>query len=308
MSINLTVSIAIVPYYFKVRQNMAYMATGLGAGIAFATYPFLYKAIRDKHSYRDTILLMLPLIMCSITAPLVFKPTKKEERPSSLKELGRHYMDCMKQFPTGFHSLNCFCWNCAHGGVAVLLFSYVAANHTAEIATAAQTIMGVMEMAGGVVLTLALTKLKFNHYILQISCNVIAGLFCFVLALTSNKIAIYMSAGVIGFIHSVTVGNIACVCSHLFPISEVDYVFGIQEVPGGLGGFIGPLVAGLLQKRFNMAAGFYYLGAVITFGAILLILAATIRTVLWTPYNQRTTSEHNSELDKKLEMQNETIN
>jgi MFS family permease len=97
----------------------------------------------------------------------------------------------------------------------------------------------------------------------------------------------YASAAVVGMVYAITIGNIACVCSHLYNPDYVEYVFGFQSAVGGIGGFLGPFTAGLIQPKFGQSAGFWYLAGLILFGGMVLIVASLFRRRIIKPYEDQ---------------------
>ena len=277
-----TSSIKVVPHYFKARQKMAYMATGIGYGLGRAVFPYIMTTILEATDYKTTILYTVIFFAFSITAPITYKEQLPKNRPKKAVELVKAYIHPLKRYAAPFHLLNGYLWNAELTGVAVLLFTSIE-NSTNEkhIAANVQTINGAMQMAGAIGLTLLLMKVKLNHYILQIVFNMLIGVACFVIGAYKNEYSYYITAGILGFMEAIMVGNITCVCHHLYPEKDVVYAFGFHETMGGIAGFVAPYTAGLIQERFGLEIGFYYLGCNSILGGLVYILAGLIRKSTW---------------------------
>lgn len=264
---------------------MAYMATGIGYGIGRAVFPYIMTTIFEATNYRDTILYTVIFFAFSLTAPLTYKEQLPKQRPETIRHLVKEYTHPLKRYVAPWHLANGYLWNAELTGVAVLLFTYVErttketmSEHEALSAAAnVQTINGAAQMVGAIGLTLLLMKVKLNHYILQIVFNVLIGIACFVLGAYKNVYSFYVTAGILGFMEAIMVGNITCVCHHLYPDKDVVYAFGFHETLGGLAGFIAPYTAGLIQERWGTEMGFYYLGCNSIVGGLVYILAGLIR-------------------------------
>jgi len=278
-----TATIKIVPHYFKARQKMAYMATGIGYGIGRAVFPYIVTTIYDATNYRDTVLYTVIFFAFSITAPICYREQLPKDRPKTAAKLLKAYVHPLKRYIAPFHLANGYLWNAELTGVAVVLFTYVDRTTGSEtIATNVQTINGAMQMAGAIGLTLILLKVKMNHYVLQIVCNFLIGVACIVLGAYKNEYSFYVTSGILGFMEAIMVGNITCVCHHLYPEKDVVYAFGFHEAVGGIAGFVAPYTAGLLQERYGDEIGFYYLAANSMLGGALYIIAGLIRPTIWT--------------------------
>ncbi|XP_067933500.1 monocarboxylate transporter 8-like [Watersipora subatra] len=277
-----TASIKIVPHYFKKRQKMAYMATGVGYGIGRAVFPYIITSIFKVTNYKETMLYTVIFYAISISAPIAYKEQLPKARPDSAVALFKAYTHPLKRYIVPFHLLNGYLWNAELTGVAVILFTYIEHNTAStSIATTVQTINGAMQLTGAIGLTLLLLKVKLNHYILQIVFNLLIGVVCFVIGAYRNEYSFYVAAGVLGFMEAIMVGNITCVCHHLYPEKDVVYAFGFHEAVGGIAGFLAPFTAGLIQDKFGQDAGFYYLGCNSVLGGLIYILAGIIRKSTW---------------------------
>jgi len=277
-----TATIKIVPHYFKKRQKMAYMATGIGYGMGRAIFPFIIEAILEKTTYKNTMLYTTIFFGLSLTAPIFYREQLPKEKPKSAKSLIKSYTHPLRRYIAPFHLANGYLWNAELTGVAVILFTYI--DHTTEgerVAATVQTINGVAQMVGAIGLTLLLMKVKLNHYILQIVFNLLIGCVCFLIGAYRNVYSFYVSAGVLGFMEAIMVGNITCVCHHLYPEKDVVYAFGFHETMGGIAGFVAPYTAGLLQEKFGFPVGFYYLGCNSILGGVVFIIAGLGRKSTW---------------------------
>ena len=278
-----TATIKIVPHYFKTRQKMAYMATGVGYGIGRAVFPYIITSIYDATNYRDTILYCCCFFLLSISAPISYKEQMPKGRHKTAAKLIKAYVHPLKRYIAPFHLANGYLWNAELTGVAVILYTYIERTTDSEmVATNVQTINGAMQMAGAIGLTLILMKCKMNHYVLQIVCNFLIGVACIVLGAYKNEYSYYVTAGCLGFMEAIMVGNITCVCHHLYPEKDVVYAFGFHEAVGGIAGFVAPYTAGLIQENFGYEIGFYYLAANSMLGGLLYIIAGLIRRSIWT--------------------------
>jgi len=320
MSMNLMSTIGIVPHYFQKRKNMAYAATGFGSGVAFLLYPYAMKSLFAEHGYRNTILLLLPLPAMTITAPLFFKEKKLNESGNSATVTWREQLHPFKRIVAPIHFINSTFWNMGHVAIVIILFSYVeriistvrtsaielnnmslttsgssnlsdqpvppsaqATNNisSTHIASLVMTIFGIGNALGGLVLTGVLSYCQLNHYLLQIVCNLISGTCALVIAASPSPTSFYTCACIIGFFYSVTISNMGCLCNHLYPTQDVELAFSYQDIFGGIGSFVGPWTAGLIQAKYGTQYGFYYIGSCLLIGGVELIIAAAVRPNLW---------------------------
>lgn len=278
-----TATIKVVPHYFKERQKMAYMATGIGYGIGRAAFPFVISEIYKASNYRDTMLYTTIFFCFSITGPLIYKERLPKAEPKTAMKLIKEYFHPLKRFIAPFHLANGYLWNAELTGVAVILFTYVdRTTDSITIAANVQTINGAMQMAGAIALTLILIKVEMNHYVLQIVCNCLIGVACFVLGAYQNEYSFYVTAGCLGFMEAIMIGNITCVCQHLYPEKDIVYAFGFHEAVGGVAGFVAPYTAGLIQEKWGSEMGFYYLGANSILGGLIYIAAGLCRRSIFT--------------------------
>lgn len=277
-----TASIKVVPHYFKERQKMAYMATGIGYGLGRAVFPFVLTSILEQTNYKETILYTTILFAFSITAPITYKEQLPQGKHESVKHMLVAYTHPLKRYIAPFHLANGYLWNAELTGVAVILFTYIEhITDRVEVAATVQTINGAAQMVGAIGLTFLLMKVELNHYILQIVFNGLIGIVCFVIGAYANEYSFYITAGILGFMEAIMVGNITCVCHHLYPEKDVVYAFGFHETLGGLAGFIAPYTAGLIQERYGKQYGFYYLGCNSILGGLVFIIAGLIRRSTW---------------------------
>lgn len=298
---NLMSTIAIVPHYFKKRSNMAYMATSLGSGVALAIFPHIYSSLRSSLSFRDSLLYMLPIVAFSASAPLVFKSQLPPTPVGSASKLLSSYIHPFKKYITSFYLINTFCWNASHVGVSVLMFSHIKELFDYSTATKVQSVFGISEAVGGVGLTLLLSKVKVNHFLLHIGCNAVAGTACIVMAIFDSVYIQYGGSVIVGFTHAITIGNMGCVCSHFYPRADVEYAFGFQEAMGGLAGILGPLTTTLLQEKYGLQSGFYLLGGQLLLGAAILLIAIAGRRSIILPYNNGDSDTQSGSLDCESE-------
>ena len=277
MSMNMTSSIGIVPHYFEKRKAAAYSCTGLGQWISMVVLPYLLSTMLETYGYKLTLLYVSPVFLLSVTAPIVFKPQTSPQKPASASEFIHSYLAIFKRFVTPFYFLNSYCWNGGQVGVIVLLFSYISGKAGLSVAVAAQSIMGGGFLAGTFLLVLYLLRFTLNHLVLHIFCNFFLGLSCIMVASVNMPIVYYVSAGVFGVVYGITIANMACVSSHLYKNSEVEYAFGANEAIGGLAGFVAPLTAGIIQTRYGSNIGMYYLGAHGFIAVVIFLIAAALR-------------------------------
>lgn len=281
---------------------MAYASTGIGAGIAFVAYPFIYNAIRQNNSYHYTILYMTIFVATSFLAPLTFEPRIKEVKPESLLNLLKDYFKSLKNVPSTVNMVNNFFWNGGHVGVLALLFGHISRNHGPEIATVTQTIFGCFGVAGSLTITLILMKLRLNHYILQILCNMLMALACLTIAI-SRGIAVvgYAMASMMGFLHLVTISNKPCMCVHLLPPASVEIAFGFTQVFGAAGSLSIPALAGYIDATYGDLPAFIFLASVIFMAALTLILPVIVKRSMWRSFKDKENEKDESRVEEKSE-------
>lgn len=292
-------TVAIIPHYFEKKANMAYMATGLGAGIGLSSFPYIYTSFRSSLSYRDTMLCMLPIAACSASAPLAFKAQLPNQQVKSFTRFIKGYIRPLKQSISIFYMMNTYFWNVGQVGVAILLFSYINDLHGIQTATNVQTIFGLLQAIGGITFTLLLIKVKVNHFLLHIFCNATNGIACIAAAIFTQDYVQYICAAVIGFVAAVTIGNMGCVCSHLYAKSDVEYMFGYQEAVGGIAGIIGPFTTSLLQSKLGLSSGFYFMGAHLLVGAAVLVLLMLFKRSVISPFAEDSESNTDDETSEQ---------
>lgn len=291
---NMTSSIGIVPHYFEKKKAAAYSCTGLGQGISMVVFPYILTTMLDTYGYKLTLLYISPIFLLSVTAPIVFKPQISPLKPESARQLFTSYLSIFKRYITPFYFLNSYCWNGGQVGVIVLLFGYISGKAGLSVAVASQSIMGGGFLAGTFILVLYLLRFTLNHLLLHLFCNIFLGVSCVMMASIDLPIVFYVFAGLFGVVYGITIANMACVSSHLYTNSEVEYAFGANEAVGGIAGFIAPLTAGIIQTRYGSDIGMYYLGSHGFLGAIILLVAALIRKDVWKSLSvthEKSTSE-----------------
>ena len=280
-----TSTIKIAPHYFKVRLQMAYMATGLGYGIGRTVFPYIIASIYEATSYRNAVLFTAVLFAQSLSAPIFYIEQLPRDCPKSAAELLKAYIKPLHRFIAPFHLANAYLWIAELTGITIIMYTYVA--HATENDTAAvnvQTINGAMQIAGAASLIAFLVKFKINQFALQIVCNVLIGAACIVFGTNKNICSFYLTAGALGFMESILYGNILGLCHHLYPADHVVYAFGFHEVFGGIAGFATPYTISLIQQRWGDEAGFYYLAACSFLAGLVYIVSYVVRPVIWKPF------------------------
>ena len=82
--------------------------------------------------------------------------------------------------------------------------------------------------------------------------------------------------------------------THIFPLEDATYLYGLTETIGGLGDFVIPYAAGYIDINLQHGDGLYFIGACAIFGSILLCAPAVFRPALWIPYKKRKNLSENS--------------
>ena len=64
------------------------------------------------------------------------------------------------------------------------------------------------------------------------------------------------------------------VVTHIFPLEDATYLYGLTETIGGLGDFVIPYAAGYIDINLRHGNGLCFIGACAIFGSILLCAPA----------------------------------
>jgi MFS family permease len=97
----------------------------------------------------------------------------------------------------------------------------------------------------------------------------IVGLFLLALALPSAVLALALAALIVG--QGLTTPTLASIVAGRSPTERRGHALGLQQMAGGTGRVIGPVLAGVLFEHVGVGAP-YVVGAGITAGALALVL------------------------------------
>ena len=296
---NFVSAVGIVPHYFEKRKPAAYAATGLGTGVGMVAFPYMLTAMLQSYGYKLTMLYLTPLSLTAITAPIVFKPQIKREKLKSAVNHLKGFLSPFKLFATPFYLLNAYFWNGGHASLSILLFSHIVRHSGAggdgiSVATLSLSLMGAGFMTATIALLTYLIKFSMNHYILQISANLILAAVSFIFAFVSDDTVFYVNSFFAGLAYGIVISNMVCLSAHLYPTRHVESSFSFQEAVSGISGLIVPVTAGVIQKSYGDAAGMCYIAAHGLMAALILILPALFRRSMWTAVTDNSTSSVNN--------------
>ena len=287
MSSTVISAIGVVPHYFKRRKDAAFTGIGLGTGIAFTAYPYITESAFTTFGYKYGILSLLPIFTCSIAAAVIFIPQLPAEKPESLLKLLKSYLQTMKHFITPFFLLNAVFMNGSRDGLAVNYFSYLSHNFGQQAAVIAFTIHGVSFLISTIVFTLYGLRYSGNYLVFHLVTSFAFGLLICIIPIIQSVTVIYVFSAGLGICFGLTSGFKGNVVTHLFPLKDTAYLYGLTEAVGGIGAFAIPYAAGHIDKNLSYGNGLYFIGSCVIFGSIVLCTPAVIRPHLWTRYEKR---------------------
>lgn len=288
---NIASSVAIIPHYFERRKPLAYSCLGLGEGIALVALPYILKYLLDTYEYRSTLLYISPISLLTLVGPIVFIPQQQSKEGSiQEKALVKSYFGSLKKFATPFYLSHSFMWQGGLGGAIVLGFQYLVKVSDVSVALLCYSIMGAAYLGGSMALVGYLLKYKVNHYIVQIILSAALGTTIIILTFMRWQEGYYACFVVFGILYGLIISNMPCVSAHLYQGEDVEYSYGFMQVLGGIGSTAVPIVAGILQEKYGLNSGMYFLGGLLILGALSLIVPALIKPKLWRPIDAETDS------------------
>ena len=163
-----TSSIGVIPHYFKKRKDAAYTGLGLGVGIAFTAYPYITESVFSTFGFRDGILCLLPVFICSIAAAVVFVPQLPAEKPESFPQLMNSYLQTAKHFVTPFYLINATLMMGSRSGFAVNYFAFLSSHFEQRVAVISYTIHGVSFLFSMNLFTLYGLKFNGNYLVFHL--------------------------------------------------------------------------------------------------------------------------------------------
>ena len=300
-----TSSIGVIPHYFIKRKDTAYTGLGLGVGIAFTAYPYITESVFSTFGYRDGILCLLPIFICSIAAAVVFVPQLPAEKPESFPQLMKSYLQTAKHFVTPFYLINATLMMGSRSGFAVNYFAFLSSHFEQRVAVISYTIHGVSFLFSMILFTLYGLKFNGNYLVFHLLTCFVFGIAICIIPIIQNVYIIYVVSAFVGTCYGLSFGFKGNVTAHLFPLKDVTGLYGLTEGLGGFGAFVIPYAAGHIDKNMTYGDGLYFIGACVIFASILLCVAAVFRPALWTPYEKRINGSENRAQTHQPEKLNE---
>ena len=141
-------------------------------------------------------------------------------------------------------------------------------------------------------------KFSANYFVFNLTLTSVLGVLLCIIPIIRSTTVIHGVSARVGACVGLTCAFKENVVTHLFPLRDATYIYGLTEAFRGIGAFAIPYAAGYIDRDLTHGDGLYFIGACVIFGSIMLCVPAVFRTHIWTRYEKSKGDRNDREIEE----------
>jgi MFS family permease len=262
--------VTVVSFHFKKRRHFVTSGTTIGGAVGGAIAPFILQYFLDVHPWQHCFIFMgaivLQLVVCGAllvrpknisakeeaeveAAVLMEDLTEDELLKAEQEKLYEKFAPCMQKLVLPILLICTFIWHAGYDAFEIMPLRLTDEGFTGNVIPLAISLHAVCDIFGRLVAAILVGKLDqaFTYNVF-----LIAGGVCRVLLSWPGSLMVYLIYICFsGFCFGVVKASAPSVLLQLVGVKRLNTAFGFWLLASGLGGMVGPVLAGYLTDVFD---------------------------------------------------------